>query len=157
MIKAYGLAPTPALRWAFAPKDNTKARKERRDDESSDNGVMAQLRGEPVAGNRGETWHRGWIQRAIHSERVQIQVTIGEEVVPIHNRRSQFTITRLHCLITDFNFNLPICVLGTNDLTKKKIGLYIRFKVITALTMKKVVFWDATPCGSCKNRRFGGT
>jgi hypothetical protein len=23
--------------------------------------------------------------------------------------------------------------------------------------MKKAVFWDATPCGSCKNSRFGGT
>jgi hypothetical protein len=22
--------------------------------------------------------------------------------------------------------------------------------------MKNVVFWDVTPCGSCKNRRFGG-
>jgi hypothetical protein len=25
------------------------------------------------------------------------------------------------------------------------------------LTMKNGVFWDVTPCGSCKNRRFGGT
>jgi hypothetical protein len=23
--------------------------------------------------------------------------------------------------------------------------------------MKNDVFWDVTPCGSCKNRRFGGT
>jgi hypothetical protein len=26
-----------------------------------------------------------------------------------------------------------------------------------AVTMKNTVFWDVTPCGSCKNRRFGGT
>jgi hypothetical protein len=25
-----------------------------------------------------------------------------------------------------------------------------------AATMKNVVFWDVTPCGSCKNGRFGG-
>jgi hypothetical protein len=25
------------------------------------------------------------------------------------------------------------------------------------LCMKNGVFWDVTPCGSCKNRRFGGT
>jgi hypothetical protein len=25
------------------------------------------------------------------------------------------------------------------------------------LIMKNPVFWDVTPCGSCKNRRFGGT
>jgi hypothetical protein len=25
------------------------------------------------------------------------------------------------------------------------------------VTMKKGVFWDVTPCGSCKNRRAGGS
>jgi hypothetical protein len=25
------------------------------------------------------------------------------------------------------------------------------------MTMKNGVFWDVTPCGSCKKRRFGGT
>jgi hypothetical protein len=33
----------------------------------------------------------------------------------------------------------------------------IRFKVFTAVTMKNGVFWVVTPCGSCKDRRFGGT
>jgi hypothetical protein len=28
-------------------------------------------------------------------------------------------------------------------------------QIITQLT--NAVFWDATPCGSCKNRRFRGT
>jgi hypothetical protein len=32
-----------------------------------------------------------------------------------------------------------------------------RFEVFTAVTMKNGVFWGVTPCGSCKNRRFGGT
>jgi hypothetical protein len=27
----------------------------------------------------------------------------------------------------------------------------------TKITLKNGVFWDVTPCGSCKNRRFGGT
>jgi hypothetical protein len=27
----------------------------------------------------------------------------------------------------------------------------------TPFDMKNGVFWDVTPCGSCKNRRFGGT
>jgi hypothetical protein len=30
-------------------------------------------------------------------------------------------------------------------------------EVFTAVTMKNVVFWVVTPCGSCKNRCFGGT
>jgi hypothetical protein len=32
----------------------------------------------------------------------------------------------------------------------------VRFEVFTEMTMKDGVFWDVTPCGSCKNRRFGG-
>jgi hypothetical protein len=34
---------------------------------------------------------------------------------------------------------------------------YVRFEVFMAVTMKNGVFWDVTPCGSCKNQRFGGT
>jgi hypothetical protein len=34
---------------------------------------------------------------------------------------------------------------------------YLRYEVFTAVTMKNCVFWDVTPCGSCKNQRFGGT
>jgi hypothetical protein len=33
----------------------------------------------------------------------------------------------------------------------------VRFEVFTAVTMKNGGFWDVMPCGSCKNRRFGGT
>jgi hypothetical protein len=33
----------------------------------------------------------------------------------------------------------------------------VRFQVFTAVTMKNGVFWDVRPCGSCKNRRFGGS
>jgi hypothetical protein len=35
--------------------------------------------------------------------------------------------------------------------------LVVTFEVFTAVTMKNGVFWDVTPCGSCKNRRLGGT
>jgi hypothetical protein len=33
----------------------------------------------------------------------------------------------------------------------------VGFEVFTAMTMKNDVFWNVTSCGSCKNRRFGGT
>jgi hypothetical protein len=33
----------------------------------------------------------------------------------------------------------------------------VRFEVFTAVTMKNAVFWDVTPYGSRKNRRFGVT
>jgi hypothetical protein len=31
------------------------------------------------------------------------------------------------------------------------------FGVFMRVTMKNAIFWDVTPCGSCKNRRSGGT
>jgi hypothetical protein len=31
------------------------------------------------------------------------------------------------------------------------IHYYIKFEDFTAVTMKNGVFWDVTPCGSCKN------
>jgi hypothetical protein len=37
------------------------------------------------------------------------------------------------------------------------VTTHVRFEVFTAVTMKNGVFWDVTPCGSCNNRRFGGT
>jgi hypothetical protein len=40
---------------------------------------------------------------------------------------------------------------------EERICDYVRFEVFTAVTMKNGVFWVVTPCGSCKNRRFGGT
>jgi hypothetical protein len=36
---------------------------------------------------------------------------------------------------------------------KENRTFIIRFEVFTAVTMKKGVFWDVTPCGSGKNRR----
>jgi hypothetical protein len=35
-----------------------------------------------------------------------------------------------------------------------KIDIYVRFEVFTEVTMKNGVYWDITPCGSSKNRRF---
>jgi hypothetical protein len=33
---------------------------------------------------------------------------------------------------------------------------YVRFEVSKSVTMKNGVFYDVSPCGSSKNRRFGG-
>jgi hypothetical protein len=34
---------------------------------------------------------------------------------------------------------------------------HVRFEIFTVVTMKNGVFWAAMPCGSCKNRYFGGS
>jgi hypothetical protein len=31
---------------------------------------------------------------------------------------------------------------------------YLRFEIFTTVTMKNGVFWDVTPCGSCKNASY---
>jgi hypothetical protein len=38
-------------------------------------------------------------------------------------------------------------------LTFKQFTKMLRFEVFTAVTMKNDIFWDVTPCGSCKNAR----
>jgi hypothetical protein len=55
-------------------------------------------------------------------------------------------------------------ILIANKTNKKSINnknsLYnksrVRYEVFTAVTMKNAVFWDITPCGSCKNWHFRG-
>jgi hypothetical protein len=38
-----------------------------------------------------------------------------------------------------------------------KFIYYVRFEVSTVVTMMIIIFWEMTPCGSYKNRRFGGS
>jgi hypothetical protein len=57
-------------------------------------------------------------------------------------------------LTSNFTFLIPapfinIILFGNHD------G-FVRFEVVRAVTTKHVL-WDVTPCGSGKNRRFGGT
>jgi hypothetical protein len=44
-----------------------------------------------------------------------------------------------------------------NPMTLKFGKIIIRFEVFTAVTMKNGDFWDVTPCGACKDQRFGVT
>jgi hypothetical protein len=39
----------------------------------------------------------------------------------------------------------------------KNYDVLVRFEVSTAVTMMIIIFWEMTPCGSYKNRRFGGS
>jgi hypothetical protein len=61
-----------------------------------------------------------------------------------------------------FNWCAPCRVWGCcrsliRKMQEKWKDIEVRFEVFTAVTKKNAVFWDVTPCGSCKNRRFGGT
>jgi hypothetical protein len=50
------------------------------------------------------------------------------------------------------------CAHFCSDMSEaSRVIICLRFEVFTAVTIKNGVFWDITPCGSCKNRRFGRT
>jgi hypothetical protein len=46
---------------------------------------------------------------------------------------------------------------GQESVAIAKVTYIYTWEVFTAVTMKNGVFWDVTPCGSCKKRNFGGT
>jgi hypothetical protein len=54
---------------------------------------------------------------------------------------------------------LRLVALVRTDVSEEPSASFIRATGIGELgtTLKNGVFWDVTPCGSCKNRRFGGT
>jgi hypothetical protein len=64
---------------------------------------------------------------------------------------------------TDFTWLTGICKVfkfkqSAVPCTKKQSKQLAGFKMSKTLkTLKNGVFWVVTPCGSCKNRRFGGT
>jgi hypothetical protein len=59
--------------------------------------------------------------------------------------------------ITENSMFRKLDLLPSSGVGRKSTYSVVRFEVFTAVTMKNGVFWVVTPCGSCKNRRFGGT
>jgi hypothetical protein len=45
----------------------------------------------------------------------------------------------------------------TSPLQSPASYFYVRFEVVTAVTIKNAVFWDVRTCGYCWNIRFGLT
>jgi hypothetical protein len=58
------------------------------------------------------------------------------------------------CFRVLLDLQTPICVNANRRMVAEATLLFVRFAVFTAATMKNGVFWDVTPCGSCKHRRF---
>jgi hypothetical protein len=61
------------------------------------------------------------------------------------------------CLWGSIPLNTEYVVRRKKAFNPSRTSLLVRFEVFTAGTVKNDVFLDVTPCGSCKNRRFGGT
>jgi hypothetical protein len=73
--------------------------------------------------------------------------------VAIHLLVSRLVLSSIEFVLVSLNKNEIFECVACREL----IMFSVRFEVFTAVTMKNGVFWDVTPCGSCKNRRFGGT
>jgi hypothetical protein len=56
---------------------------------------------------------------------------------------------------------LRCAALVRTDVSEERVASIIRVKrlreLVNCASIENGVFWDVTPCGSCKNRRFGGT
>jgi hypothetical protein len=46
---------------------------------------------------------------------------------------------------------------STSVIRSTRIGELRTTLAVNVVPMKNAVFWDVTPCGSCKNRSFEGT
>jgi hypothetical protein len=55
------------------------------------------------------------------------------------------------------NLSLPISLFNYAKNFKSNLIIFVRFEVLTAVTMMNAVFWDVVLCRSCVNWRFGGT
>jgi hypothetical protein len=74
-------------------------------------------------------------------------------------RRNNPEDTILHSHRRENLKSYNIRVIGSTGKTSSilpNFRAHVRFEVFTAVTMKNGVFLDVTPCGSCKNRYFGG-
>jgi hypothetical protein len=67
------------------------------------------------------------------------------------------TIYRLKLALTSRTSGSPFISIVPYEQKTTEYFLFVRIEVFTAVTMKNCVFWDLTPCGFCKNLRFGGT
>jgi hypothetical protein len=64
----------------------------------------------------------------------------------------------VHSLREDQSWNWLITIVSSRLIwVLKLIKFSVKFEVFTTVTMRNGIFWDVTPFGSCKNRRFGRT
>jgi hypothetical protein len=51
----------------------------------------------------------------------------------------------------------PLMLIICSACNGNELDRNVRFEVFTAVTMKNGVFWDITPCGSCKSQEPGSS
>jgi hypothetical protein len=89
-----------------------------------------------------------------------VRVVYSLRSLPVHGEHH----IKIGCKEIEFE-SISLAQLAQNNGGHRSFGLHkikktaeqVRFEVFTAVTMENGVFWDATPCASCKNTRLGGT
>jgi hypothetical protein len=74
-------------------------------------------------------------QQVKQNHKMQVFMILGKGK---HKTENLYSLTAVKCI--------------TVPVTRQNV----RFEVFRVVTMKNAVFWDVMPCGSCKNRPFGG-
>jgi hypothetical protein len=98
----------------------------------------------------------GWIENKATSQ-VDLSISVCMFLLPW---RRALQILHNNPIVWEFpgySFRTDVYQYSQWSFITLNATILVRFEVFTAVTMKNGVFWDVTPCGSCKNRRFGGT
>jgi hypothetical protein len=107
-----------------------------------------------IFGPKGDRVKGGW--RKLHNEELHNLYSSTSIIRIIKSRRMRWAG---HVVRTGEKRN-PFRLLVGKSESKRPPGRprhkCVRVEVLTAVTMKNGVFWDVTPCGSCKNLCFGG-
>jgi hypothetical protein len=101
------------------------------------------------------TWHR--LSYAVMGQLVRIGKKILLRVANITVGTKFSLNSKMVNNETDFQH---VCWKASHFIACLFVNIHHTSDVYTlakAVTMKNGVFWDVTPCGSCKNRRLGGT
>jgi hypothetical protein len=92
----------------------------------------------------------------LHGTR-QLSMTFAMSLEPCYSEMVKYLET---CILNIFTFKVGVlfetCVILEVQ-PKDNNQVNVSSEVFTAVTMKNSVFWDVTPCGSCKNQCFEGT
>jgi hypothetical protein len=80
------------------------------------------------------------------------QMTYGKRQFESHDVTIRQLIPIVHAAMNNL-----LLLVDADTAAFKQYMVSVRFEAFTAVTMMNDVFWDVTPCGSCKNRRFGGS
>jgi hypothetical protein len=84
-------------------------------------------------------------------------ISLSVEHIPVAHRCNGTVVYHVGTHVMSLPVERFVVLKMRFSIVQPDIYRFVIFEVFTAVAMKNGVLWDVTPCGSCKNRRFGGT